>query len=103
MRGGHAGGRRALVVADVAGLELEREVAGVPDPDGLHQKLRPAQDTFRRAIRGSAPAFRPYERRFADERSFSAPGFLENEDEPMEEDEEGKEIFIDEVLEAAVQ
>ncbi|KAL1690988.1 P-loop containing nucleoside triphosphate hydrolase protein [Schizophyllum commune] len=73
------------------------EVAGVPDPDGLHQKLRPAQDTFRRAIRGSAPAFRPYERRFADERSFSAPGFLENEDEPMEEDEEGKEIFIDEL------
>lgn len=80
------------------------QVSGIPDANGLHQKLRPSQDTFRRAIRGSAPAFRPYERRLADKRTCSAPAFLEHEDGPMDEDApEDSEIFIDEVYEAALQ
>ncbi|KAL1739056.1 P-loop containing nucleoside triphosphate hydrolase protein, partial [Schizophyllum fasciatum] len=72
------------------------QVAGVPDPDGLHQQLRPAQDVFRRAIRGSAPAFRPYERRFAEDRTCTSPAFLEHEDGD-DDFEEYQEIFIDEL------
>ena len=44
--------------------DLAQEIRGVPDEDGLLQVIRPAQEKFRRAIRMTAPDFRPFEKKF---------------------------------------
>ncbi|KAJ7889632.1 P-loop containing nucleoside triphosphate hydrolase protein [Mycena leptocephala] len=41
--------------------ELYKILEGVPRADGLLQIIRPAQEQFRRAIRTTAPDFRPFE------------------------------------------
>ena len=45
---------------------------GTPEADGLLQSIRPTQMRFRKAIRATAPAFRPYERRYAASRTLQA-------------------------------
>lgn len=65
---------------------------------------------FRKAIRATAPAFRPYERRYAASRTLPAITFIANEEEKEEDttpqerediiDEEDA-ICIDEVFERA--
>ncbi|KAF7317583.1 hypothetical protein MKEN_00845300 [Mycena kentingensis (nom. inval.)] len=58
-------------VGEVAGMlarfvdELNRVVEGVPNEEGLIQRIRPAQEAFRRAIFETAPEFCPVERRRA--------------------------------------
>lgn len=42
--------------------EVARHVGGIPDGEGLIQKIRNAQQKFRQAIRRSAPDFRPFKR-----------------------------------------
>ncbi|KAH6910212.1 P-loop containing nucleoside triphosphate hydrolase protein [Coprinopsis sp. MPI-PUGE-AT-0042] len=79
-----------------------RLVEGVPDADGLHQAIRPAHNEFRKAIRSTAPAFRPFEKRHAG-KQFTQPTFLSHEEGPgaVEEGEQASVIYVDEVLKRA--
>ena len=110
-------------------VDLARHVEGVPNHDGLLQTIRPLQEKFRKAIRMTAPNFRPFESSFKEERHLGRASFLaneENEDNPGEasddedEDEDpvacfvekpnksqmlamSRKIYIDEVMEKAQQ
>jgi hypothetical protein len=77
---------------------------GLPTPDGVHQTIRPLHSKFRRAIRATAPGFRPYEKKHAGSRQFVQPKFLDHEEEPEVQGEtnivfanESNVIFVDEV------
>lgn len=90
--------------------DLARHIDGVPDEDGLLQTIRPAQERFRRAIRATAPAFLPFEKRYAGKKSLEMAVFLSSEEGGEEIPEEpvsfgslaespaGGEIYVDEVL-----
>lgn len=68
--------------------DLELQVKGVSDADdsdseddvGLIQAMRPAQERFRMAIRGTAPNFRPFERNDAGKKHLRAAAFLKAEE-----------------------
>ena len=60
--------------------DLAQEVRGVPDEDGLLQAIRPAQEKFRRAIRMTAPNFRPFEKKFEGRRHLGKATFLHCEE-----------------------
>lgn len=60
----------------------------MPEKDGLLQIIRPVQGIFRSAIRGTAPEFLPFEKRFSREKKLEKPDFLRDE-EGGEEEEEG--------------
>ncbi|KAF8161524.1 P-loop containing nucleoside triphosphate hydrolase protein [Crassisporium funariophilum] len=98
--------------------DLSRHVEGVPDEDGLLQAIRPAQERFRRAIRGTAPNFRPFESKDKKKKHLRRASFLIDEEEEdgndefsESEDELGAattrkrgvadKIYIDEVMERA--
>ena len=108
--------------------DLAQEVRGVPDEDGLLQAIRPAQEKFRRAIRMTAPNFRPFEKKFEGTRHLSKATFLhceegeewneESDSESITEwcpdidpsllilkrkDRSSKVIYIDQVMERAHQ
>lgn len=68
--------------------DLVKHVEGVPEKDGLLQIIRPVQGIFRSAIRGTAPEFLPFEKRFSREKKLEKPDFLRDE-EGGEEEEEG--------------
>ncbi len=91
------------------------EIQGVPDgvgsatKPGLIQAIRPEHETFKRAVRGTAPCFIPFESTSAIG-LMRAPYFLkEEEGEYYETDRSGmhtgsvREIYIDEVLRRAQQ
>ncbi|KAF8805211.1 hypothetical protein BYT27DRAFT_7258317 [Phlegmacium glaucopus] len=106
--------------------DLAHEIRGIPDEDGLIQAIRPAQEKFLKAIRMTAPNFRPFEQKFKGTRHLSRAQFLHCE-EGEEWDEGGesetepcfdlapsksarrrkgmlsKTIYIDEVMERAHQ
>jgi hypothetical protein len=89
------------LVADFTS-DISGHVEGTPSPDGLMQSIRPAQLRFRRAIRDTAPEFRPYERRVAHNRSLPAPEFLTNEQEDNDPDSLDEDVIcIDEVFKRA--
>ena len=81
--------------------DLLRHVEGVPDDEhstfgagiGLIQAIRPAQDRFRRAIRETAPNFKPFERGTSSRRYLPRPEFLRSEEgdegEASDDQEEG--------------
>ncbi|KAJ6564724.1 P-loop containing nucleoside triphosphate hydrolase protein [Mycena capillaripes] len=84
--------------------ELHKILEGVPRADGLLQIIRPAQEQFRRAIRSTAPDFRPFE---APEEgsgvgAFPDPTFLLNEDGVTDYSDGRNPIFIDQVLDSAL-
>jgi len=66
--------------------DLERHLEGTPNEDGLIQSIRPAQRRFKRAIRSTAPDFRPYEAKHAGTMSVNGPDFLNNEEDNEEAD-----------------
>ncbi|SJL13186.1 uncharacterized protein ARMOST_16625 [Armillaria ostoyae] len=79
-------------------MDVSRHVEGIPDEEGILQMIRPAQENFKRAIRGTAPQFRPFERHLAGTRTLPAPTFLGNEDdEETVEVGEAQCIYVDEV------
>ena len=47
--------------------DVETHVEGVPEGDGLIQRLHVVYEKFRKEIRSSAPDFRPFKRPAADE------------------------------------
>lgn len=65
--------------------DVNIHVEGVPDSDGLIQQIRAANDRFRRAIRASAPNFRPYKRDKDKDRKHTMPDmtFLAEEDDAL--------------------
>ena len=82
--------------------DLLRHVEGVPDDEhstfgsgiGLIQAIRPAQERFRRAIRETAPNFKPFERGSGGKKHLPRPAFLRSEDgdegeETDDEEDEG--------------
>ncbi len=86
-------------------MDVSKHVEGIPDEEGILQMIRPAQEQFKRDIRGTVPQFRPFERRVAGSEILSAPSFLSNEeDEVMEEGEDDDHcICVDEVYTRALQ
>ncbi|KAI0262179.1 P-loop containing nucleoside triphosphate hydrolase protein [Gloeopeniophorella convolvens] len=81
---------------------IERLIDGTPDEDGLMQALRSPRDEFRRAIRRSAPDFRPLERNHSPSPCPPLP-FLSNEEEGEEfqpSDDSGA-IYVEDVKKRA--
>ena len=74
-----------LQALNVFSRELSRRLEGTPDEHGLLQTIRPHQRAFRRAIRGTAPNFAPWEKKKAGKKLPKAK-FLQDE-----EGEEGEE------------
>ncbi|TFK45126.1 P-loop containing nucleoside triphosphate hydrolase protein [Crucibulum laeve] len=72
--------------------DLTAHVEGIPDRDGLIQRIRPAQQKFRATIRATAPNFKPIERKYAGKKKLPRARFLANEEEDgvfeSEEEEE---------------
>ncbi|KAF7366190.1 hypothetical protein MVEN_00496000 [Mycena venus] len=83
--------------------ELDKILEGVPRADGLLQTIRPAQEQFRRAIRATAPDFRPFEQQEGPIvlAAFSDPDFLLDEDDDDSVRASNAPIYIDQVLERA--
>ncbi|KAH9924573.1 P-loop containing nucleoside triphosphate hydrolase protein [Fomitopsis serialis] len=85
---------------------LTQYVEGTPGADGLLQIIRPKQQEFKDAIQKTAPDFRPFEKPDADDMqlaNLTPPDFLSNEEVPsLPEDDVGA-IYIDEVMNLAVQ
>lgn len=61
-------------------IDLARHVEGVPNHDGLLQTIRPLQEKFRKAIRMTAPNFRPFESSLKETRHLGRALFLANEE-----------------------
>ena len=100
---------------------------GVPNHDGLLQTIRPLHEKFRKAIRKTAPNFRPFESSLKETRHLGRASFLANEenednvDEASDNEDEdrvgssvkktnkpqvlakSRKIYIDEVMEKAQQ
>jgi hypothetical protein len=89
--------------------DLVKLVEGVPSKEGLLQSIRPAQEDFRLEIRGTAPEFLPFERRFASMKKLEKARFLTNEEgeeggntvDAGDEHSDSNIICIDEVLKYA--
>ncbi|KAF9234014.1 P-loop containing nucleoside triphosphate hydrolase protein [Melanogaster broomeanus] len=80
---------------------LSRRLEGTPDEDGLLQTIRPHEETFKRAIRATAPNFVPWEKS-EPSRDLPKAEFLANEEgynEPVSLT--SQKIYIDEVLQRA--
>ncbi|KAH9007590.1 P-loop containing nucleoside triphosphate hydrolase protein [Lactarius deliciosus] len=78
-------------------------VDGIPDENGLIQKLRGPRDDFKKAIRQTAPYFLPLERSQATDTTLAPPSFLSSEEEEWEEEpcDVSSPIYIEDVLEKA--
>ena len=61
-------------------IDLACHVEGVPNHDGLLQTIRPLQEKFRKAIRMTAPNFRPFESSLKETRHLGRASFLSNEE-----------------------
>ena len=74
------------------------------DENGLIQKLREPKNKFKRAIRQTAPDFRPFERpKVIDTTPVPPPPFLSSEETEWEQQPShiSRPIFVDEVLKKA--
>jgi hypothetical protein len=91
--------------------DLLRHVEGVPDDEhslfgagiGLIQAIRPAQERFRRAIRETAPNFKPFERGTGGKKHLPRAEFLRSEegDEGEASDDEGEGGSVTDMEESA--
>ncbi|KAH9965473.1 P-loop containing nucleoside triphosphate hydrolase protein [Russula dissimulans] len=82
---------------------LERLVEGTPDEDGLIQALRGPQTDFKRAIRQTAPDFRPHPRvvLFGKPITFPKPEFLPDEEIEEQPNALSRAIYIEDVMDKA--
>ena len=94
--------------------DLSQHIKGVPDGfgsssrPGLIQAMRPEQETFKRAIRATAPYFWPFDKSTATHLipvdyllAGEAESFDSGEDQHQDSSQERPKIFIDEVLRRA--
>ncbi|KZT65430.1 hypothetical protein DAEQUDRAFT_676924 [Daedalea quercina L-15889] len=86
---------------------LTQYVEGTPGAGGLLQTIRPKQQEFKDAIRKTAPDFRPSERPDGDDFAYgnglTLPEFLSNEEKPHLPDDDSDAIYIDQVMDYALQ
>ena len=84
---------------------LSQYVEGTPGADGLLQAIRPKQQDFKEAVRNTAPDFRPFEKTDDDlvTESLTVPEFLSNEEKPCLPEDDGSAIYVDEVMDLALQ
>ena len=77
--------------------EADVQTQGVPEPDGLLQQMRGAEDSFQTAIRLTVPNYKPWLK--DDQRPPSMPSFdfLLNEEEHVR-DGRGPPIYVDQVM-----
>jgi len=90
---------------------IEYVVEGTPDDDGLIQALREPRKSFKKAIRQTAPDFRPLARPKRTEKSMvnqpqpaipPAPIFLKDEEEDWEDQTGSRDaIYIEDVMKRA--
>lgn len=78
---------------------LSTYVDGTPDERGIHQTIRPLHLKFSKAIKDTAPDFRPYkvQERF----EYEPPSFLDAE--KAELGSEDGAIYVDQVMNLALQ
>lgn len=96
--------------------DLQSRMFGVANKDGregLLQQIHPVHEEFRKAIRNTAPDFRPYEHRERRGKTFEKPDFLAHEEDDGDGDvlsgsestdsgdSESRIIYIDQVLQYA--
>ncbi|KAK0460501.1 P-loop containing nucleoside triphosphate hydrolase protein [Desarmillaria tabescens] len=75
-------------------MDVSKHVEGIPDEEGILQSIGPAQERFKRDIRGTAPQFRPFERNRVGTQTLDAPLFLSNEEDETEEGEDALQEYI---------
>ncbi|KAF7324988.1 hypothetical protein MKEN_00541200 [Mycena kentingensis (nom. inval.)] len=95
-------------VAEVAAMlsafvqDLHQMVDGVPQVDGLIQRIRPAQDAFRRAIQRTVPNFCALEGSMrADDASLELLSEASTNEKEEDEEASGDAIYVDEVAKRA--
>lgn len=78
---------------------LAQHMQGTPGANGLLQMIKPRQLRFRKAIRATAPDFKPFERcEYTREGPAPIPEFLKGEeDEATLSVVEGKAMYLDDV------
>ena len=91
----------AEVIEMVSGFSrsLSTYVEGTPDEQGIHQTIRPLHMKFSKAIRDTAPDFRPY--KAGETMPFIPPCFLTAEKTELGGDEGA--IYVDRVMDMALQ
>lgn len=67
--------------------QLFQRLEGTPDQDGILQTIRPHQEEFKRAVRGTAPRFIPWAK--GEIRELPAIDFLANEEDEPQKSREG--------------
>lgn len=79
--------------------DVSTHVEGVPEGDGLIQKLHVVYEKFRKAIRSSAPDFRPYKRPPGGEVTSAMPeiAFLTEEEAAESDDNPGRILHEDDI------
>jgi len=92
-----AQGEVLLLISDFA-RELATYVEGTPDDNGIHQTIRPMNETFLAAIRDTAQRFSPFESGHGG--SYAHPKFLPLDEEPHIYPNEDA-ICADEVMDMA--
>ncbi|KAI1783118.1 P-loop containing nucleoside triphosphate hydrolase protein [Ganoderma leucocontextum] len=94
-----------LFLLSIFSKSLGKYLEGTTKADGLLQSIRPAYDTFRKAIRATEPDFRPYKRslvrRNPDAHKFVPPPFLANEGYTFMPENDNRAVFIDDVMDRA--
>jgi hypothetical protein len=83
---------------------IEYLVEGTPDDDGLIQALREPRKSFKKAIRQTAPDFRPLARpkRLMSKQLAPAPIFLKDEEEDWQDQTSSSDaIYIEDVMKRA--
>ena len=81
--------------------ELASFVEGTPDPNGIHQVIRPLNNTFVAEIRRTAQKFSPFERGSGNQ--YTHPGFLPSEELEADNGGNNEVIYVDEVKDMADQ
>ena len=81
--------------------ELASYVEGTPDPDGIHQTIRPLNDKFITEIRRTAQKFNPFERGTGNQ--YTHPSFLPLEEREADDGGNSEVIYVDEVKDMADQ
>jgi hypothetical protein len=81
--------------------ELASYVEGTPDPDGIHQAIRPLHNKFAAEIRRTAQTFSPFERRNGER--YLHPSFHPLEEQEADNGGNNGVIHVDEVKDMADQ
>ncbi len=96
-------------VLEIVGLlqrfvaDLQAEIKGQPDLDGLIQTIRPHNDDFRRTIRATVPYFLPFEEKYAERRMDPFVFLYDEDDKDSDDGTHGpNSIHIDDVFKRAL-